>query len=142
MYIQYYTIHVYYIYRIKNETGFIFACFNFIAWQLQIPKEAVVEIYRNQAYMLDVYMTTLKGYRTVLQACWYLDLIKYGVQWQAFYACDPGNFNGMNFMKMGTGIFFYPSSIFTLQCFCTTCTALYLFLNDFFLCVALTLNCY
>ncbi|XP_078315856.1 beta-hexosaminidase subunit beta-like isoform X5 [Crassostrea virginica] len=59
----------------------------------KIPKEAVVEIYRNQAYMLDVYLTTLKGYRTVLQACWYLDLIKYGVQWQAFYACDPRNFN-------------------------------------------------
>lgn len=111
MYIQYYTIHVY-ICSIKNETGFIFACFNFNAWQLQIPKEAVVEIYRNQAYMLDVYLTTLKGYRTVLQACWYLDLIKYGVQWQAFYACDPGNFNGMNIMKMGTGIFFYSSSIF------------------------------
>lgn len=46
--------------------------------------------------MFDVYLTTQKGYRTVLQACWYLDLIKYGVQWQAFYACDPGNFNGMD----------------------------------------------
>lgn len=65
----------------------------------QISKEAIVEIYRNLAYMQDVYLTTLKGYRTVLQACWYLDLIKYGVQWQAFYACDPGNFNGMDFIN-------------------------------------------
>lgn len=56
--------------------------------------------------MFDVYLTTQKGYRTVLQACWYLDLIKYGVQWQAFYACDPGNFNGMDLVDWNSlGVF-------------------------------------
>lgn len=46
--------------------------------------------------MYHVFLTTLKGYRTVLQACWYLDLIKYGVQWPAFYSCDPHDFFGKN----------------------------------------------
>lgn len=56
--------------------------------------------------MFDVYLTTQKGYRTVLQACWYLDLIEYGVQWQAFYACDPGNFNGTNLVDWNSlGVF-------------------------------------
>lgn len=62
--------------------------------------------------MLDVYLTTQKGYRTVLQACWYLDLIKYGVQWQAFYACDPGNFNGMNLVDKPFGCIFSVLNLF------------------------------
>ncbi|XP_034325787.2 beta-hexosaminidase subunit beta isoform X2 [Magallana gigas] len=60
----------------------------------KISKETIVEIYKNEAYMYHVFLTTLKGYRTVLQACWYLDLIKYGVQWPAFYSCDPHDFFG------------------------------------------------
>ena len=60
----------------------------------QIPKDTIVEIYKNEAYMYHVFLSTLKGYQTVLQACWYLDLIKYGVQWPAFYSCDPHDFFG------------------------------------------------
>ncbi|XP_048734162.2 beta-hexosaminidase subunit beta-like isoform X1 [Ostrea edulis] len=95
---NYVKLEEYYVQRLLDIIGGMNK--GYMIWQevvdngAKISKEAIVEIYRNLAYMQDVYLTTLKGYRTVLQACWYLDLIKYGVQWQAFYACDPGNFNG------------------------------------------------
>ena len=75
-----------------HQTSWVICVYNPIC--AQIPKDTIVEIYKNEAYMYHVFLSTLKGYRTVLQACWYLDLIKYGVQWPAFYSCDPHDFFG------------------------------------------------
>lgn len=75
-----------------HQTSWVICVYNPIC--AQISKDTIVEIYKNEAYMYHVFLSTLKGYRTVLQACWYLDLIKYGVQWPAFYSCDPHDFFG------------------------------------------------
>jgi len=34
------------------------------------------------------------GYRAVLSACWYLNIISYGPDWEKYYKCDPHNFTG------------------------------------------------
>ncbi|KAF8566992.1 hypothetical protein P879_07392 [Paragonimus westermani] len=37
---------------------------------------------------------TKAGFRVLLSSCWYLDQISYGVDWPAYYSCDPTHFNG------------------------------------------------
>ncbi|KRX26099.1 Beta-hexosaminidase subunit alpha [Trichinella nelsoni] len=37
---------------------------------------------------------TARGYRTLVSSCWYLNIIKYGIDWPGYYDCDPRDFNG------------------------------------------------
>ncbi|XP_062584535.1 beta-hexosaminidase subunit beta-like isoform X2 [Saccostrea cucullata] len=95
---DYAKLEEYYVQRLLDIVGGLKK--GYMIWQevvdngAKISKDTIVEIYKNENYMLHVFEATLRGYRTLLQACWYLDIIKYGVQWQAFYACDPHNFIG------------------------------------------------
>ncbi|KAF5398701.1 Beta-hexosaminidase subunit alpha [Paragonimus heterotremus] len=37
---------------------------------------------------------TKAGFHVLFSSCWYLDLISYGVDWPAYYNCDPTSFGG------------------------------------------------
>lgn len=50
---------------------------------------------------------TAKGYRVILSACWFLNIIHYGSDWKQFYACDPTDFRGFDSIQFG------PSNLIT-----------------------------
>ena len=42
---------------------------------------------------------TKNGFQAILAAGWYLNLIKYGVDWEPFYLQEPTDFNGSEDQK-------------------------------------------
>ena len=42
---------------------------------------------------------TKSGHKVILSSCWYLNYIKYGLDWPNFYKCDPENFGGNDEQK-------------------------------------------
>ena len=49
---------------------------------LQVLPDTVIDVWKNSNYKPELFNITAAGLKTVLSACWYLDLISYGADWQ------------------------------------------------------------
>ena len=54
--------------------------------------DTVVDVWKGGIHSLA--RTTLKGFRSIYSACWYLSRISMGQDWKKAYGCDPQAFNG------------------------------------------------
>ncbi|KAG9511073.1 Beta-hexosaminidase subunit beta [Fragariocoptes setiger] len=72
-----------------------------IIWQdpldngAQVPVDAVVEVWKD--YPTKPWRDTMRqlaefGNPLILSACWYLNYISYGQDWEKYYVCDPHSF--------------------------------------------------
>lgn len=65
---------------------------------VKLPKGTVVHVWTgNQQALLN--SITGKGLPALLSACWYLDHLLTGGDWQKFYQCEPNDFPGTVEMK-------------------------------------------
>lgn len=77
-----------------------------------MPKNTIVQVWKDNSVLNDgtkwtdyVKKITGNGYRVILSACWFLNIIRYGSDWNDFYNCDPSDFQGLRFSGFGVGIF-------------------------------------
>ncbi|GAV03539.1 hypothetical protein RvY_13942 [Ramazzottius varieornatus] len=75
----------------------------FVVWQevfdnnVVLDGKTIVHIWKDwkgTEWQPEMHSVTKAGYRAILSACWYLNYISYGADWQTYYRCDPQNFNG------------------------------------------------
>lgn len=98
---SYSALESYYIQKIVNIADHL--NFSSIVWEevfkngVNIPENTIVHVWRDweSSYWRDtMYDVTNDGKRALLSACWYLDHLKSGGDWQTFYECEPTSFNG------------------------------------------------
>ena len=76
----------------------------YIVWQdvfddgVKIEKNAIVNVWKNH-WKEEMNRVTKSGYKTVLSSCWYLNYIRYGLDWPKLYKCDPQDFPGTKKQK-------------------------------------------
>ncbi|XP_011311926.1 beta-hexosaminidase subunit alpha [Fopius arisanus] len=72
-----------------------------VVWQevfdnnVEITPDTVVHVWTG-LWSKELASATRKGHPVLLSACWYLDHIAGGGDWQKFYRCNPLAFNGSN----------------------------------------------
>jgi len=65
-------------------------CMLHVACCFQLAKDTVVNIWKaNPDPSAEMAKVTGKGYQSITSACWYLNRVAYGENWQSYYACDP-----------------------------------------------------
>ncbi|XP_064461099.1 beta-hexosaminidase subunit beta-like [Ornithodoros turicata] len=61
-----------------------------------VDQNTLVTVWKSTVYPESWYgsarLVTDKGYRIIVAACWYLDLISYGEDWKTYYECNPAGF--------------------------------------------------
>jgi len=96
------TLHTYYLQRLVE----IVAKLNkkYIVWQdvfddgVKMDKNTIVNVWKDK-WKKPLERATKAGYKAILSSCWYLNYIKYGLDWPTLYRCDPQDFNGNQTMK-------------------------------------------
>ncbi|VEL21112.1 unnamed protein product [Protopolystoma xenopodis] len=58
-----------------------------------MDKSAIIHIWKDE-WTETIKTITAQGYPVLLSSCWYLNYIRYGIDWETFYRCDPSNFEG------------------------------------------------
>ncbi|CAL4094455.1 unnamed protein product, partial [Meganyctiphanes norvegica] len=78
----------------------------YIVWQevfdagVNIPKDTVVHFWKNYHDLGQrIGIATKAGHRVIVSAPWYLNYIKYGVDWHKYYEFEPTNFYGNSYQK-------------------------------------------
>ena len=69
--------------------------------ELDVPKDTIIQIWFSKQEAVE--RAVQKGHKVIFSTCWYLDWIKYGVQWPQYYLCDP-NPNKLGFESIEQGI--------------------------------------
>ncbi|KAI8483891.1 hypothetical protein Bbelb_384180 [Branchiostoma belcheri] len=64
-----------------------------------VPKNTVIQVWKRGNWAGKMAQVTQRGLRTILSACWYLDLISTGEDWPPYYRCDPHAFSGTKAQK-------------------------------------------
>ncbi|XP_030762521.1 beta-hexosaminidase subunit alpha-like isoform X2 [Sitophilus oryzae] len=91
----------YYIQKIINSANSL--KFNSIVWEevfvngVTLPNDTIVHVWRdygNFKWVETMKSVTESNKPALLSACWYLDHLQTGGDWQGFYECDPTNFGG------------------------------------------------
>ena len=92
------TLHTYYInklVRIVEDLGK-----KYLVWQevfddrVTLDKNAIVNVWKIEDWEREIASITKAGYKSILSSCYYLNKIRYGLDWPTFYKCDPQNFDG------------------------------------------------
>ncbi|XP_061476923.1 beta-hexosaminidase subunit beta [Rhineura floridana] len=71
---------------------------NSIVWQevfdngVKLQPDTIVEVWIRSQYQEELRRVTKEGYRAILAAPWYLDLISYGQDWIKYYSVEPLDF--------------------------------------------------
>jgi len=74
--------------------------FEYVVWEevfnngIDIAEKTVVEVWLPYNPKSETYNVTKAGYRAIISAPWYLDLISYGSDWHSYYNYEPLDFNG------------------------------------------------
>lgn len=93
----------YYIQKLLNLVEQARSNVSYMVWQevfdngVRVKPDTVVHVWmgNNQAEIdTEMAKVTKQNLRTVLSSCWYLNYIKYGNNWEDYYACDPQHFSG------------------------------------------------
>lgn len=77
---------------------------SYIVWQevvdndIKVLPDTVVNIWK-AGWKKEMEKVTKKGLRTILSACWYLNRIKYRIDWDKYYTCEPTDFTGSEEQK-------------------------------------------
>ncbi|XP_078592588.1 beta-hexosaminidase subunit alpha-like [Branchiostoma floridae x Branchiostoma japonicum] len=101
----YVKLQTYYVQRIMKNVeslGKVSAVWEDVAAKGQegsVPKSTVIQVWRPGKWAQKMAQVTRHGLRTILSACWYLDLISTGEDWPPYYRCDPHAFNGTTDQK-------------------------------------------
>lgn len=76
--------------------------YNTIIWQdpldnqAQVPPDTIVEVwkdYPSKPWTESMNLMSEYGNPLLLSACWYLNYISYGQDWEKYYNCDPHSFS-------------------------------------------------
>ncbi|XP_057316087.1 beta-hexosaminidase subunit alpha-like [Hydractinia symbiolongicarpus] len=71
----------------------------YIVWQevfddgVQINNRTIVNVWK-EGWKQEMSKVTSSGHKAILSSCWYLNYIKYGLDWPKLYKCDPEDFDG------------------------------------------------
>ncbi|XP_069483588.1 beta-hexosaminidase subunit beta isoform X3 [Ambystoma mexicanum] len=77
----------------------------YMIWQevfdngVKIKQDTVVEVWKGSRCNEELQNVTAAGFKTILAAPWYLDIISYGQDWQRYYKVEPLCFNGTEEQK-------------------------------------------
>ncbi|XP_077987384.1 beta-hexosaminidase subunit alpha-like [Glandiceps talaboti] len=84
----------------------------YIIWQdpidsnVTVNDQTVVEVWKDTElwsifppFQESLEKVTKLGLQTILSACWYLNYIDYGPNWEKFYLCEPTDFTGTEEQK-------------------------------------------
>ena len=69
----------------------------YIVWQevfddgVEITKGTIVNVWK-PGWKLELERVTSAGHMAVVSSCWYLNYLKYGLDWPKHYKCDPHSF--------------------------------------------------
>jgi len=98
----------YYIQKLLNLVGQARPNVSYMVWQevfdngVKVKPDTVVHVWKSGSQAeIDTEMEaiTKQNLRTILSSCWYLNNIKYGNNWEDYYACDPQHFSGTEQQK-------------------------------------------
>jgi hexosaminidase len=98
----------YYIQKLLNLVEQARANVSYMVWQevfdngVKVKPDTVVHVWmgNTQAEIdTEIDKVTKQNLRTILSSCWYLNYIKYGDNWEPYYACDPQHFAGTEKQK-------------------------------------------
>ncbi|XP_060535041.1 beta-hexosaminidase subunit alpha-like [Cylas formicarius] len=73
--------------------------FDSIVWEevfvngVQTPNNTIIHVWRDN-WMDTMYAVTKAGKNAILSACWYLDHLETGGDWEKYYLCEPYNYGG------------------------------------------------
>jgi len=93
----------YYIQKLLNLVEQARSNVSYMVWQevfdngVRVKPDTMVHVWmgNTQAEIdTEINKVTQQGLRTILSSCWYLNYIKYGNNWEDYYACDPQHFSG------------------------------------------------
>lgn len=91
------TLHTYFLTRLVKIIEKLKK--KYIVWQevfddgVKINDKTVVNVWKDH-WKKTMYEVTDHGHLAVLSSCWYLNYIKYGLDWPKLYKCDPQRFGG------------------------------------------------
>ncbi|XP_066249400.1 beta-hexosaminidase subunit alpha-like [Euwallacea similis] len=98
---SYANLEGYYIQKILDAVDKL--NFSSIVWEevfsngVNLPNETIVHVWRDwsgNSWVETMYQVTKMGKTGLLSACWYLDHLTTGGDWQTFYECEPTEFGG------------------------------------------------
>ena len=96
------TLHTYYMSKLLKIVEGLDK--NYIVWQevfddkVKINKETIVNVWK-EGWQSEMEKVTEAGHKAILSSCWYLNYIKYGLDWPKLYKCDPQDFEGTKEQK-------------------------------------------
>ncbi|KAL1501005.1 hypothetical protein ABEB36_006411 [Hypothenemus hampei] len=74
--------------------------YNSIVWQevfsngAKLPENTLVHVWKRVDWKDTLKNVTASGKQALFSACWYLDTLNSGGDWEDFYYCDPSEFDG------------------------------------------------
>ncbi|XP_002159034.1 beta-hexosaminidase subunit alpha [Hydra vulgaris] len=96
------TLHTYFLQRLTKIVSDLKK--KYIVWQevfddgVKIENDTVVNVWKEN-WKEEMNRVTSAGFKAILSSCWYLNYIKYGLDWPRLYKCDPQDFNGTKEQK-------------------------------------------
>ena len=91
------TLHTYFLTRMVKIVEKLKK--RYIVWQevfddgVKMNKETIVNVWKG-SWKREMNKVTKAGHLAILSSCWYLNYLKYALDWPKHYKCDPHKFKG------------------------------------------------